>query len=131
MATGSTNFNNELVKCIEELRDKREELNKTIIKVRDSDSFIQMHDLGRGGQGENPKRNLDFEWEASENERESHAENPGSHRVRQNNPGDRSSLHEDPRIFANSSSCVEARICQSYKEEVWLLMRTKYSKLDN
>lgn len=61
MATGSTNFNNELVKCIEELRDKREELNKTIIKVRDSDSLTQMHDLGRGGQGENPKRNLDFE----------------------------------------------------------------------
>jgi|LauGreDrversion4_2_1035121.scaffolds.fasta_scaffold228305_1 hypothetical protein len=62
MATGSTNFNNELVKCIEELRDKREELNKTIIKVSESDSSrIQMHNLGRGGQGENPKRNLDFE----------------------------------------------------------------------
>lgn len=33
MAQGTTNFNNELVKCIEDLRDKREELNKTIIKV--------------------------------------------------------------------------------------------------
>ena len=32
-AAGASNFNNELVKCIEELRDKREELNRTIIKV--------------------------------------------------------------------------------------------------
>jgi hypothetical protein len=39
MATGTTNFNNELVKCIEELRDKREELNKTIIKVN-RDIFV-------------------------------------------------------------------------------------------
>jgi hypothetical protein len=33
MASGATNFNNELVKCIEDLRDKREDLNRTIIKV--------------------------------------------------------------------------------------------------
>lgn len=34
MSTGASSFNNELVKCIEDLRDKREELNRTIIKVR-------------------------------------------------------------------------------------------------
>jgi hypothetical protein len=33
MSTGASSFNNELVKCIEDLRDKREELNRTIIKV--------------------------------------------------------------------------------------------------
>lgn len=35
MSTSSSaqNFNTELVKCIEDLRDKREELNRVIIKV--------------------------------------------------------------------------------------------------
>jgi hypothetical protein len=33
--SSAQNFNTELVKCIEDLRDKREELNRVIIKVCD------------------------------------------------------------------------------------------------
>ena len=37
----ASNFNNELVKCIEDLRDKREELNRMIIKEEEDKAKIQ------------------------------------------------------------------------------------------
>ncbi len=69
MSTGAANFNNELVKCIEDLRDKREELNKTIIKVfGELDCSNSTICVGRGRQGENPEGDFDSHREIAENE---------------------------------------------------------------
>ena len=124
-------YNNELSKCIQDLREKREELNRLIYKEEEDKSKIQKELAllqerlkkvsGKIFFGVNSDDDVYYGTTKSGFVslsvivlfdlcqmffRLSCSQGSSSERVRQNHPGDRGCVHEDYGIFSDVASCA-------------------------